>query len=58
MHDFANIFGQQRLHEIMINEIIPKFAQGDQADLKKAADLWRLPYWVWHSIRLSAIGIL
>lgn len=37
---------EQRLHEIMINQVVPKYAQGDQADLTKAADTWRLPYWV------------
>lgn len=31
----------------MVNDIIPQFPESEQADLKKAADLWRFPFWDW-----------
>jgi Common central domain of tyrosinase len=38
---------QQRLYEIMIQEIIPQYPQDQQAGLVDAANAWRLPYWDW-----------
>ncbi len=31
----------------MVKEIIPGFPKSDQADLKKAAEEWRFPFWDW-----------
>jgi tyrosinase len=33
----------------MVNDIIPNFPKSEQADLKKAADVWRFPFWDWAS---------
>lgn len=38
---------QQRLYEIMRNEIIPGYPENQQAALQAAADTWRFPYWDW-----------
>ncbi len=38
---------QQRLHEIMVQKIIPEFDISEQEELKLAAKTWRLPYWDW-----------
>ncbi|PGH30982.1 hypothetical protein GX50_06255 [[Emmonsia] crescens] len=38
---------EQLLYENMITEIIPKFPKDKQAELKEAADSWRLPFWDW-----------
>lgn len=38
---------QQRLHEVMIREIIPTFPESDRADLIEAANAFRLPFWDW-----------
>lgn len=38
---------QQRMYETMINEIIPTFHESERKELKKAADLWRFPFWDW-----------
>ena len=38
---------QQRLYEIMTQEIIPQYPQDQQAGLLNAANTWRLPYWDW-----------
>jgi tyrosinase len=39
---------EQRIYEIMVNEIIPNQMATDKQDsLKAAAKAWRLPYWDW-----------
>ncbi|KAL4924110.1 tyrosinase [Aspergillus undulatus] len=38
---------EQRLYEIMIDEIIPQYPESDRPSLREAADTWRLPYWDW-----------
>ncbi|KAL2825783.1 hypothetical protein BDW59DRAFT_145909 [Aspergillus cavernicola] len=38
---------EQRLYEIMVDEIIPTYPPKDQLGLRAAADTWRLPYWDW-----------
>ncbi|KZS90419.1 Di-copper centre-containing protein [Sistotremastrum niveocremeum HHB9708] len=38
---------EQRLYEIMRDDIIPSFPQNQQADLLAAAQTWRFPYWDW-----------
>ncbi|KAB8229895.1 uncharacterized protein BDW43DRAFT_302840 [Aspergillus alliaceus] len=38
---------EQRLYEIMVNEIIPKYPEENQSLLRTAADTWRMPYWDW-----------
>lgn len=38
---------QQRMYEVMIDDIIPAFPQSEREELKKAADQWRFPYWDW-----------
>ncbi|KAF3922528.1 Tyrosinase [Orbilia brochopaga] len=38
---------EQLLYEIMINEVIPKFPQGEQQKWLDAASTFRLPYWDW-----------
>ncbi|KZT38875.1 Di-copper centre-containing protein [Sistotremastrum suecicum HHB10207 ss-3] len=38
---------EQRIHEIMINDIIPTFPDEDQDKLTESANAWRLPYWDW-----------
>lgn len=35
------------MYEIIIDEVIPKFPEHEQIDLKYAAEQWRLPYWDW-----------
>ncbi|KAI9750729.1 MAG: hypothetical protein M4579_006330 [Chaenotheca gracillima] len=40
---------EQRLHEIMVQEIIPLFPKDQQTSLKRAANSWRMPYWDWAS---------
>ena len=40
----------------MVNDIIPKFPESEQADLKKAADVWRFPYWDWASKKADGSG--
>ena len=41
------MYSQQRMYEVMIKDIIPQFPQADQDELRKAADLWRFPFWDW-----------
>lgn len=41
----------------MINDIIPHFPKSDQADLKKAADVWRFPYWDFATKKADASGV-
>ncbi|KAL5342248.1 hypothetical protein BJX70DRAFT_357265 [Aspergillus crustosus] len=38
---------EQRIYEIMIDEIIPSYPEPQRAALRTAADTWRLPYWDW-----------
>ncbi|KAH6908113.1 tyrosinase [Coprinopsis sp. MPI-PUGE-AT-0042] len=38
---------EQRLYEIMVNELLPKYPTDAQDAVKKAADQFRLPYWDW-----------
>lgn len=38
---------QQKLYEVMINEVIPEFHDEDKAELRQAADQWRFPFWDW-----------
>ncbi|KAH6906532.1 tyrosinase [Coprinopsis sp. MPI-PUGE-AT-0042] len=38
---------EQRLYEIMVNDIIPKYPVDKQAAMKAQADITRLPYWDW-----------
>ncbi|KAK4862915.1 hypothetical protein LT330_010745 [Penicillium expansum] len=38
---------EQRLHEIMKQEIVPAFAEDLRPEWKEAADGWRLPFWDW-----------
>ncbi|EEH20603.2 hypothetical protein PABG_02834 [Paracoccidioides brasiliensis Pb03] len=38
---------EQLLYENMITDIIPAFPKDRQAQLKEAADSWRLPFWDW-----------
>ncbi|KAL4861988.1 hypothetical protein BDV12DRAFT_179541 [Aspergillus spectabilis] len=38
---------EQRIYEIMIDEIIPSYPEKDRPALRTAADTWRLPYWDW-----------
>ncbi|KAJ7501178.1 hypothetical protein B0H11DRAFT_1713961 [Mycena galericulata] len=38
---------EQRVYEIMVNDIIPTFDVSQQALLKAEASKWRLPYWDW-----------
>ncbi|CEL03900.1 hypothetical protein ASPCAL05038 [Aspergillus calidoustus] len=38
---------EQRIYEIMVDEIIPSYPEKDRAPLRAAADTWRLPYWDW-----------
>ncbi|KZT32118.1 hypothetical protein SISSUDRAFT_1067183 [Sistotremastrum suecicum HHB10207 ss-3] len=38
---------EQRLYEIMRDEIIPSFPQSQQSNLFAAARTWRFPYWDW-----------
>ena len=40
----------------MINDVIPQFPKSDQADLKKAADVWRFPYWDFATKKTDASG--
>ncbi len=40
----------------MVNEIIPKFPESEQADLKKAADAWRFPFWDFGTKKTDASG--
>ncbi|KAL4785045.1 hypothetical protein BJX76DRAFT_367191 [Aspergillus varians] len=38
---------EQRIYEVMTNEIIPSYPEKDRPALIAAADTWRLPYWDW-----------
>ncbi|KAI9934409.1 hypothetical protein MW887_000023 [Aspergillus wentii] len=38
---------EQRLYEIMRDEIIPGFPKDQQAEWREAADSWRFPFWDW-----------
>lgn len=38
---------EQRIHEIMVNEIIPEQPENRRAEWKELAKSWRLPYWDW-----------
>ncbi|KAJ5784932.1 uncharacterized protein N7503_010144 [Penicillium pulvis] len=38
---------EQRIYEIMNNEIVPNFAEEGRSDWQKAAQTWRLPFWDW-----------
>ncbi|KAJ0413973.1 common central domain of tyrosinase-domain-containing protein [Aspergillus carlsbadensis] len=38
---------EQRLHDIMLETIIPQYAEEYQEILQGAAQKWRLPYWDW-----------
>ncbi|CAG8909691.1 unnamed protein product [Penicillium egyptiacum] len=38
---------EQRLYEIMSQEIVPAFAEDLRPEWKEAADGWRLPFWDW-----------
>ena len=38
---------QQRIYEIMVNEIVPEQSKDFQGRLLDAAHSWRLPYWDW-----------
>ncbi|MCJ1424292.1 hypothetical protein MMC29_002179 [Sticta canariensis] len=42
---------EQRLYQIMVDIIIPKFPVDQQDELKDAAKQWRLPFWDWASKR-------
>lgn len=56
-HRPYNVLLEQRLYEVMINDIIPHFPKSDQADLKKAADVWRFPYWDFATKKADASGV-
>jgi hypothetical protein len=38
---------QQRLYEIMMDEVIPSFPKAERDHLVTTARKWRLPYWDW-----------
>ncbi|KAL4748038.1 hypothetical protein BDW72DRAFT_196173 [Aspergillus terricola var. indicus] len=38
---------EQRLYEIMVQNIIPNFPKEDQEAWNRAANAWRLPFWDW-----------
>lgn len=40
----------------MVQEIIPKFPESEQADLKAAAVSWRFPFWDWASKKVEKPG--
>jgi tyrosinase len=40
----------------MVNDIIPEFPKSDQTELKKAADVWRFPYWDWAMKKVDDSG--
>ena len=42
---------EQPLHEIMVKEVIPEFAENIRDEMRRAADTWRLPYWDWVALR-------
>jgi len=43
---------QQRIYEIMTEEVIPTFPADQQANLTAAANAWRLPYWDWAATKV------
>ncbi|KZT35124.1 Di-copper centre-containing protein [Sistotremastrum suecicum HHB10207 ss-3] len=45
---------EQRLFEIMRDDVIPEFPQNQQAALLTAANQWRFPYWDWAAKKARA----
>ncbi|KZT39063.1 Di-copper centre-containing protein [Sistotremastrum suecicum HHB10207 ss-3] len=41
------ILYEQKIHEIMVNDVIPQFPANQRPDLIKHANSWRLPFWDW-----------
>ncbi|KAJ5890227.1 hypothetical protein N7504_011037 [Penicillium tannophilum] len=38
---------EQRIHEIMVKDIVPNFAEDQRPEWEEAAETWRLPFWDW-----------